>query len=237
MRWLPIAFAVLLVGGVAALGTPRVAYACSSTENPFETLDVIVAGRVTDIARAPELDRLSPTGVVRAGEFVAIRVTFKVDQYLKGFGPTRLAAFDRNSAYYGDGPGERYSETDLDGLLYAGSSGSCGALDEDPRGQYRVAGFFRRPDGSLNMHIFGRFVIADSANDPAVARAIARVEEELTALGLPFPPSVGSAGLASTEDRGVPTPPLAALLLLVALAGAGTLRAITPSERRPRPRR
>ena len=81
------------------------------------------------------------------------------------------------------------------------------------------------------MHIFGRFAIAAFASDPAIIRAIGRAEEELTALGLPFPPATGSAGLASTDDRGVPTPLAAAIALLAVLAGAATLRAFAVRER------
>ncbi|MEE8338260.1 MAG: hypothetical protein V3R95_09365 [Dehalococcoidia bacterium] len=222
---------MLLLAGIAALGAPRAALACSGNVNPFETLDVIVAGRITDIARAPELDRLSPTGVYQAGAFVGIRVTFEVDRYLKGFGPATLITFDAASAYYGNGPGEQFSETDLDGLRYAGSSGACGALDEDPRGQYRVAGLFRQPDGSLSMHIFGRFAITDSASDPAIVRAIERAEEELTALGLPFPPAAGSAGLASDGQRNLAGASVVLLLIVALGLAAGARRVVARDSR------
>lgn len=225
MRWLPIAFAALLLGGIVSLATPRTAHACSYVGSPYEVLEVIVVGTVTDVARAPEFDRFNSTNVYRVGQIVALRVTFEVDEYLKGAGPTTLVTYERQSAYYGDGPGEQFSETDMDSLYYGGDCGSVGA---SPLGEYRVTGLFRSDDGVLDITGFGIFAVAASADDPAITEAIELAKQRLAALGLPFPPAAGGAGLASGRDE---ARLLAALLLLAVLAAAGALRTFAVRER------
>ncbi len=218
MRWLSITFAALLLGGIAALGAPRVASACSFVGSRWEAADVIVVGKITEFARAPELDGLP--SIAQPGNLVVLGVTFEVDQYLKGSGPTALVAYDAWSAYYGDadGPGGELSEIGVDGLYYGGD---CGALNANPLGEYRVAALFRTTDGFLAMPGWGRFAVAASADDPAIIEAIERAKQEL---GLPFPPGTGGAGLAS--DGGEAGPPAALLLLAVLAATAGARRVV-----------
>ena len=223
LRWLPIAFAALLLSGIVSLATPRTAHACSFVGSQYERADVIVVGKITEFARAPELDGLP--SISQVGALVVLSVTFEVDQYLKGSGPTTLVAYDAWSAYYGDadGPGGQFSETDVSGLYYGGD---CGALNANPLGEYRVAGLFRTSDGILAMPGWGNFATAASADDPVIAQAIERSKQEL---GLPFPPGTGSAGFASGGDNAGPR---AALLLLAMLAAAAGARRVVARDSR-----
>ncbi|MEE8338261.1 MAG: hypothetical protein V3R95_09370 [Dehalococcoidia bacterium] len=186
---------------------------------------MIVVGRVTEFARAPEFDRLRPENSSHTLELVVLSVTFEVDQYLKGAGPTTLVTYDGDSAYYRGGPGEQFSETDVDGLYYGGD---CGVLNANPLGEYRVAGLLQSSDGVLTMWAFP-IATAESADDPAITEAIERAKKELTALGLTFPPGTGGAGLASDGgEAGFP----AALLLLAVLAGAAGARRVVARDSR-----
>lgn len=91
-----VAVATMLAAlfGAASLAFPTLVYACSGDVEPVEFADVIVVGRTTDIALAPELEG---RGTPRT---LAVRVRFDVDRYLKGSGPTVIEAFDVASAEF-----------------------------------------------------------------------------------------------------------------------------------------
>lgn len=185
------------------LTTPRVAHACSASPdyNPAAESDLVVAGYITN------LEILNRTGIMT---YLHVQMTFEVDQYLFGSGPTSLDVFDGSSAtpshHLIPGP-SAFDELDLetlaiDDLEYGGGGGACGALDEDPRGHYWVVGLSRHPDtGQLHMNRIATFAVGSGPADSQVIEGIERVRALLLDAGLtPAPGSTGNAGFASRQD-------------------------------------
>ncbi|MEZ4501529.1 MAG: hypothetical protein R3C39_02770 [Dehalococcoidia bacterium] len=195
------------------LAEPRLAFACSGDGEPAAAADVIIAGRVVDLALAPEVEGV---GTPRT---VAVRMTFEVDRYMKGAGPATFTAFDVASAEFGPGVAEaNWDDAHLDELVFSGGGGACGALDADPRGQYWVAGLVRQPDGTLHTNRLLVFGIGVSADDPVVLDAIGRFEAASSDL---VPPAAGGAGLLDASegrDSGSPIFVVALSALVVAVA-------------------
>jgi len=197
-----MALVALLVSGIAA---PRTAHACSrsSDVDPLDGLNVIVAGRATDVTLV-EGERI--------GQFVIAGVGFEVDRYLLGTGPGRLLLRDPRSASLvrlATGSAEldriELATVSIDDVVWDGAGGSCGALDSDPRGQYWVVGARRTETGILEIDRFSLFAIGRSAGDPVIGNAIADLETRIEAAGL-RPAPAGNAGLGadrSAKHRGV----------------------------------
>ena len=223
---LAVASVAALLGGFAALGGPRPAYACSPTPdwNPVAEADVIVAGRITDI------EIRGKTGMMT---FLDLKMTFEVDRYLKGTGPATIAIFDSHSGsppmalIPNSSAFDRLDvrELNVDELGYEGG-GVCGALDEDPRGRYWVVGFSRSPDGTLAMNLLLNFAIGDGPSDARVVERIAYVEEQLREVEIaPGPPLTGNAGLAAARHVGLPgVVALTGLFAMLALAARRATR-------------
>jgi len=87
-----VSIAIALTSAIGiGLSTPRVAYACSAGPdyNPAAESDLIVAGYITN------LEILGRTGTMT---YLHVQMTFEVDQYLFGSGPTSLDVFDVKTA-------------------------------------------------------------------------------------------------------------------------------------------
>ena len=222
-----VAVVAVLLGGFAALGGPRPAYACSPTPdwNPVAEADVIVAGRITDI----EIQ-----GKTEVMTFLDPKMTFEVDRYLKGTGPATIEVFDSHSGVPPMGLIPNSSafdrldvrELNVDELGYEGG-GVCGALDEDPRGRYWVVGFSRSPNGTLAMNLLLNFAIGDGPSDARVVERIAYVEEQLREVEIaPAPPLTGDGGLLAQQGgRSWQIVALSGLLAVLMLAA--TVRRVT----------
>lgn len=221
---------ILALAGALALGQPRPAHACSAGPDfdPLEGHDVIIAGRATGI------EILGRTGIMT---YLNLRITFEVDRYLVGDGPSTLHAFDSRS---GTPPFELIPNTaafealdlatlDVDDLGYDGGGGACGALDDDPREHYWVTGLGRGPDGELYMHRLSVLAIGDGPSDPRVLEAIARVEARFGARQV-APPATGSGGLAARGQESPSTNSPVAAFLTFALVLLLIARRATRSE-------
>ncbi len=166
--------ATLAIALAAAVSTssPRNALACSADPSfdPVAESDVILGGQITAwTPLVPAIDR---------GMFVPVRLDMRIDHVWKGTldaaprvvdetSLTLLPAIDDNGVV---ASGYR--------VIWAGASGACGALDEDPTGAYAVLGLSQQPDGSLRTNRLTTFYLNPAPYDPGT---IARLE----VLGLP----------------------------------------------------
>jgi hypothetical protein len=231
---IPLALIAVALASMIALTTPRIAHACSAGPdyNPAAQSELIVAGYITD------LEILGRTGVMT---YLRVQMTFEVDQYLLGSGPTSLDVFDVKSAVPPRHliPNSRaFEELDLgtlaiDDLEYDGSGGGCGPLNADPRGRYWIAGLSRQPDtGQLVMHGPTTFAIGSGPADPAVLAGIERVRTLLVDAGLtPAPSPTGNAGLARVHNESPSSTAIAGGTLLVAVLLVATRRWISRTGR------
>ncbi|MEX2446063.1 MAG: hypothetical protein WD734_01895 [Dehalococcoidia bacterium] len=218
-----------ILGGVLALGPPQAAFACSagSDWDPAAESEVVIAGRVTDMALAPEVGGRGPTPEVQA-----VWLTFEVDRYLKAAGGTTLTAVDTSSVAFLDGQTPEQMAR-FEGAQYWGSGGACGALNEDPRGRYAVLGLMRLDDGTLRTNLLTTFAWGDGPDDPRILEGIARAEAAIAATPettpAPRPAATGHGpGIAiRTADVSAPTSeqtwPARLGWSLAALGGAGVL--------------
>jgi hypothetical protein len=180
---------VLLAGALGmafsafgALPAPAPAFACSAGPdyNPVAVSDVIFAGTITD------WQRVEVPGT--AAMFQPVRLTASVDHTFKGTAGPVLEAVDTASLIRHPGAGRQW----------AGSGGTCGAFDADPKGQFALMGLTRAEDGSLRTHLMQVFFIGERAQLSGERHA--RLTETLGFFGLVLPPSLGSAGLLPVED-------------------------------------
>jgi len=222
---LTVLFGAMLAG--LALEPPRVAQACSAgpDDNPAAGSDLIVAGYVTEVQILGRTDLMM---------FLDLELTFEVDRYVRGSGPSTLQLFDSRS---GVPPRELVptsaafaeldvSLLDVDDLGYDGGSGACGALDEDPRGRYWVVGLSPHPEtGNLTMYGPSTCAVGSGPQDPRVLDGIARARTLLAQAGLPTPASTGNLGLASRGSDASSSLLLVAALLVTVLLLAGGRRA------------
>lgn len=83
--------------GVALASMPRTALACSAglDWNPARESEVIIAGRVTGMELAPSIPSRGPVPST-----VAVTLTFAVDRYVKGTGPSEVRAIDTSSVTF-----------------------------------------------------------------------------------------------------------------------------------------
>jgi hypothetical protein len=124
---------------------------------------VIAEGWIDRVQINPE-----PSG---AGPFHAVRLTMRVVRSLKGDAPTPLV-FTDSSSYFPDPAGGPSG-------FWAGSSGACGVLDDDPSGQYALI-VFERHDGELSTAPFMGAVFRDAPDDPKIDRFRQYLENKLT---------------------------------------------------------
>jgi len=218
MRRPVVVLALLAVLLAPGLVLPRTVEACSAGEDwdAVAESDVIIAGWVADMSIATEYEEPSPA-VAGPQTFVPVWLDFEVDRYFKGEGGRHLSVLDGASVAFmnNETPAERAR---FEGALYWGGGGSCGALDDDPRGTYWVTGIAVREDGAHSLHRLMTFAWpTTSASDPSVLEAIAQLEERL---GPGVTPATTGHGLAPTTDRGVP---LAFAVLALAILGGARL--------------
>lgn len=221
MRRPVVVLALLAVLLAPALVLPRTAEACSAGED-FDAVaesDIIIAGRVVDMRLARE--SMQPTQPPAGPQaFAAVWLDFQVDSYFKGDGPSRLSALDGGSVAFmnNETPAERAR---FEGALYWGGGGSCGTLDDDPRGTYWITGLSLH-EGMYRTNrilLFGTGGIGTSPDDPLMLERIATLEDRL---GPRVIPAATGHGLAPTTDRGV-----ALALAIGALAIVGAARRAT----------
>jgi hypothetical protein len=147
---------VICLAGALLLGQASAAAACSSgpDHDARGLTHVMVYGR----ARAIELG-----GPTIAG-FVEATVTLDVIQVLRGTAPSSLRYVDPTSAALLRDP-----RTGREELTFAGGSGACGTLDDDPVGQYVLIALARGQDGRFHANrLFGAIYAAHP--DPAMYR-------------------------------------------------------------------
>jgi hypothetical protein len=147
----PVAM-VLLVVGVLWLRT-GIALACSGPPYDVNRADVIAEGWIDHVDISPEAAGVGP--------FHAVQLTMRVVRSLKGDAPTPLV-FTDSSSYFPDPSGGPNG-------FWAGSSGACGVLDDDPTGQYALV-VFERHDGELGTALFMGAVFRDGPDDPKIER-------------------------------------------------------------------
>lgn len=147
--------AIFLVGALC-LSHASPAAACSGGPDPDvrSLTHVMVFGR----ARAVELG--GPT----IADFVEATVTLDVIQVLRGTAPSSLRYVDPTSAALVRDP-----RTGRQELTFAGGSGACGTLDDDPVGMYVLIALARGEDGRFHANrLFGAIYAARP--DPGMYR-------------------------------------------------------------------
>lgn len=123
---------VFLAALTLLIARPLPAVACSA--GPFDPRDhtqLLVLGR----ARAIELGNRTSVG------FVEATVTLDVIHAYRGTAPSRLRFVDGASVAT-----ERDPRTGQQVIQYAGGSGACGTLDDDPVGRYVLIALSRGED-------------------------------------------------------------------------------------------
>lgn len=148
----PVRATVLVFTVIAAtLALAAPAAACSAGPfDPRAATDLLIAGRVTAIEIAPTASR---TGFRRTA------VTVAVDAVLRGRAPGSVVTFVDDASAYVDPLGV---------VRFAGGSGACGVLDEDPTGRYVVIALKRAPDGVLQANRLYGAAFADGPTDPGL---------------------------------------------------------------------
>jgi hypothetical protein len=150
----------VLVVGLAALAclsaiglATETALACSGPPYDVNRADVIAEGWIERAEIGQKPGGTTP--------FHPVTVTMQVVRSLKGDAPSELVFTDRNS-YLPDPHGGPAG-------FWAGSSGACGVLDDDPTGQYALIVFERR-EGELVTHLLLGAVFRDSPDDPTIGK-------------------------------------------------------------------
>ena len=177
-------FAAVLLASALAL-MPWNAVACSTAPgwNPARESEVIIAGRVTRMELASP-----PSAGDPARSTQPVRLTFAVDRYLKGTGPSALQAIDPSSVTFMNNETPKQMAR-FEGASYFGASGVCGALHADPRGRYVVFGLSRAADGTLRTNLLLTFGVGSGPTDPVIVEALARAEAALQAVPPVVPPT------------------------------------------------
>jgi hypothetical protein len=187
-----------LLGGLVALVLLAIqlllappTYACSTGPefNPVAEADLIVGGRIVGWEELPGGSN-SP--------FTPIRLTLEVDQHLKGAASATVTFVDQSSVYSSNGQ-----------IVWAGASGSCGAFDSDPTGQYVVLGLDTAPDGGLASNLLLTFFNGAEPSGEAYTRALERLTalaERLTPTAEPATPSAAAPQATATPEPATATP-------------------------------
>lgn len=219
------AAAAIVAASTLALLRPATVHACSAGPD----LPVLDAAAVV-VARGVQLELLE---LHRPTPFVSVRVTFEINRYLSGNGPSTLSVLDIRAATLG--PHLARNSSDIERVDFArvrpedlrwGGDG-CSALQADPRGRTFVAGFWRRPDGELQMSrlmLFG----TDAWPGPTVDEGVDHFRRLIEQAG-PRPPRAGTAGLA--RHRANATTTVAGATLAFGLLAAGRRSTRTSASR------
>jgi hypothetical protein len=172
---------VLLAGAGGLLRRAAPAQACSADEqwDPVAQSEVIVGGRIEGYTPLP--DR-SPVGM-----FIPVRLEMRIDHVWKGSLRPGTEIIDRASFRLQT----VFTDKEEIRIAWAGSASACGALNDDPSGQYAVFGLFAAPDGSLQTTSLRTFYLSPQPYDPAT---IARLSQRIA-----FP--VAGAGEDTTGAR------------------------------------
>ena len=67
-----------------------------------------------------------------------------------------------------------FTDSEEQHVAWAGSSGACGAFDEDPSGSYAVVGLVTAPDGTLQTMRLRVFYLSRQPYDPAGVSLLSR---------------------------------------------------------------
>ena len=190
--------------GVAALSmqTPSV-HACSAGPDwdPVAESAVVVAGRLTGWEEVS--DDVLPN-------FKPIRVHMNVDRVYKGPpGLTDISFVDSASLYF--------TPSAPEDLMWAGSSGACGAFDSDPTGVYAVMGLWEAPDGELHAGRLHTFFFGEEPGGQDYERALERMASFPAAAALPAL-GTGPAQSASPNHLITAVAALGTALLLASLS-------------------
>ncbi|MEX1253974.1 MAG: hypothetical protein WEE64_06510 [Dehalococcoidia bacterium] len=165
--------AAMLVGITAFAVSPRRAFACSAGPeyDPVATSDVIVEGRFLGYDVLPD----TPPG---NNNYLTVRVKMDVAHVLKGsVAGDVIALVDPFSLSLPLSGHTKYE--------WIGSSGACGAFNEDPTGQYAVMGLSRNDDGTYRPSLLDSFYIGEGPQDPEYQRALQRLRSFPGAASLP----------------------------------------------------
>ena len=184
------------------------ASACSADADwdPAANSEVIVGGFIERYTPLPDRDRV--------GMFVPVRLEMRTDHVWKGSVRPGAEIVDRTSFMF------QPVRTDKEEIriVWAGSAGACGALNEDPSGQYAVFGLFAAPDGTLQTTSLRTFYLSAQPYDPAT---VARLSQRIA---LP----VAGQGAESQEGTSLEALLVAGVVLCV---GGGALRARSATRR------
>jgi len=193
------------------LALPRSAEAC--TGGPNGPAEIVAAG---DIAFAGEVISVRVANEYWSGinHFVPVWVDFRVDQYLKGSGPKIFSGLDPVSVIFDDLDDARAGA--FERASFMGAAGACGALWENPLGQYWVAAA-TLVDGNYQLVSPLIATKGTGADDPSVRAAL----EALAAAGVA--PAAAGQGVRSNRDRSTAPIVLSALALML----VGSARALT----------
>src|SRR5688572_17187836 len=220
VRTIVVAACLCTIATLAASGVaPEKVYACSTSAdfNPVAESDVIVAGRVTHVT-------VGDKGI--APGYVQVRFTLQVDRYLKGGGPASIVVVDPRSVMLirpgAGGTGADYLNVPLTDIAWAGASGACGILDENPMGRYFAGGLRRTHPDTYDASRPLMFAWGIGPDDPRVVGGIMRAQQ-LTG-SVPLPPATGNAGL-SRSGSAATTHTLAFAAVVAMLARRMTRRA------------
>jgi hypothetical protein len=177
---------VLLAGAGGLLRRAAPAQACSADEqwDPVAQSEVIVGGRIEGYTPLPDRSR--------SGMFIPVRLEMRIDHVWKGTVSPGAEIVDRASFMLQP----VFTDKQEVRIAWAGSGGACGALNEDPSGQYAVFGLFAAPDGSLQTTSLRTFYLSPRAYDPANVRLVSqRIGLPVAGMG-PHGRSTGAVGEA-----------------------------------------
>lgn len=170
--------ALSIIAVTLALAAPAAACSAGPDFDPRAATDLVIAGRVTGIEIAPTANQ--------AG-FHRIAVTVAVDAVLRGHAPGSVLTFVDDASVYVD---------PLQGTIrFAGASGACGVLDEDPTGRYAVIALKRAPDGELLANRLYGAAFGDGPTDPGLRWVLDR-----HLVSLPNTSTIGSSPVVTTAD-------------------------------------
>ncbi len=94
----------------------------------------------------------------------------RIDHVWKGRLPPEAEIVDRASLMLQP----VFTDSEEQHVAWAGSSGACGAFDEDPSGSYAVVGLVTAPDGTLQTMRLRVFYLSRQPYDPAGVSLLSR---------------------------------------------------------------
>ena len=159
-----ISIGVVLAVAGAWFAHPHSAQACSGDADydPVANSDVIAGGFIQGYT--PLTDRGGGT------MFVPVRLDMRIDHVWKGNIGPGTEIVDRASFMLQP----VFTNNEEIRIVWAGSGGACGALNEDPSGQYAVFGLLAAPDGTLQTTGPRTFYLSLQPYDPANIRRLSQ---------------------------------------------------------------